>query len=113
MFTILDRNDIPVTLTRTTWFQKLLDPAKGHPEVKSYLSGIKETIQYPDFIYQSVRDPRSKLLYRAGLTSGKFARCYILAVVKYVQEPLGLHGYVSTVMLTDHLKKTGGLLWIR
>ena len=113
MFTILDRDGIPVTLTRTTWFQKLLDPAKEHPEVKPYISGIKQTIQDPDFIYQSVRDSRSKLLYRAGLTSGKFAHCYILVVVKYVQEPAGLHGYVSTVMLTDHLKKAGGLLWIR
>ena len=113
MFTVLDRDGISVTLTRTTWFEKLLDPSKGHPEVAPYLPQIQQTIQDPDFIYQSVRDPRSKLFYRSGLTSGKFSRCYILAVVKYVQEPERLHGYVSTVMLTDHIKKAGGLLWQR
>lgn len=79
--------------------------------MKDYLSGIRLAVQDPDFVYQSVRDPRSKLFYRAGLTSGKYQDCYVLAVAKYVQEAGGLHGYVSTAMLTDHIKKRGGLLW--
>ncbi len=79
--------------------------------MKDYLSAIQLTVQDPDFIYQSVRDLRSKLFYRAGLTSGKYQDCYVLAVVKYVQEAVSVHGYVSTTMLTDHIKKRGGFLW--
>ena len=41
----------------------------------------------------------------------KFKDCFILVVVKYVQESGIFHGYVSTVMLTKHLKKSGGILW--
>lgn len=113
MFNILDKDGIPVTLTSETWYEKLLDETIGHPEVKNYLEQIKFTIQYPDFIYQSSRDERSKLLYKKGLTTGKYKDCYLLVVVKYVQESSGLHGYVSTVMLTNHIKKRGGLLWKR
>lgn len=92
---------------------KLLDSKRGHPEVKDYLSKIRSTINDPDFIFQSSRDERSKLLYKGGLTSGRFKDCYILVVVKYIKEHDLLHGYVSTVMLTNHIKKGGGLLWKR
>lgn len=111
MFTTLDKDGIPVSLTKEVWFNKLLDPVKGHPEVKNYLSGIKLAIEDPDFIYQSMRDERSKLFYKTGLTTNKYENCYILVVIKYVKEPSGIHGYVSTVMLTNRLKKGGKLLW--
>ncbi|OGW14774.1 MAG: hypothetical protein A3G93_09875 [Nitrospinae bacterium RIFCSPLOWO2_12_FULL_45_22] len=113
MFTIFDKDKIPVTLTKEVWIGKLLDPVKGHPEVKDYLEEIKLTIQEPDFIFQSIRDERSKLLYKGGLTAGKYKDCFILVVVKYVKEADHLHGYISTVMLTGHVKKGGGLLWQR
>lgn len=111
MFTIPDKDGIPVNLTKEVWFEKLLDPKRGHPEVKDYLSEIRSTIHDPDFIFQSARDKRSKLLYKGGLTHDKFKDCYILVVVKYVKESGHLHGYVSTVMLTKHIKKGGGILW--
>lgn len=111
MFTILDKDGNPVSLTKEVWFNKLLDPIKGHPEVKNYLSEIKLTIQDPDFIYQSIRDERSKLFYKSGSTIDKYKNCYILVVIKYVKEPSGIHGYVSTVMLTNRLKKGEKLLW--
>jgi len=110
VLTVQDKDGTPVTLTRETWYDKLLNPTGGHPEMKDYFSEIQLAIQDPDFIYQSVRDPRSKLLYKAGLTSGRYQHCYVLVVVKYVQEPTGLYGYVSTAMLTDHIKRRGGLL---
>ncbi len=113
MFTIPDKDGIPVSLTKEVWFNKLLDSRRGHPEVKDYLSGIRSTINDPDFIFQSSRDERSKLLYKGSLTSSRFKDCYILVVVKYTKEHDLLHGYVSTVMLTNHIKKGGGLLWRR
>lgn len=111
MFTVPDKDGIPVSLTKEVWFNKLLDSKRGHPEVKDYLSEIKTTISSPDFVFQSLRDKRSKLLYKGGLTSGKFKDCCILVVVKYIKEHDYFHGYVSTVMLTNHVKKGGGLLW--
>lgn len=113
MFTTPDKDGIPVSLTKEVWLNKLLDPKRGHPEVRHYLSEIKSTISSPDFIFQSSRDKRSKLLYKGGLTTGKFKGCYILVVVKYIEERGRYHGYVSTVMLTNHVKKAGGLLWKR
>lgn len=111
MFTVTDKDGYEVSLTKETWLNKLLHPSRGHPEIKDYLHGIQLTLQDPDFISQSVRDERSKLFYKAGVTSGKYRHCYILVVVKYVREPTGVRGYVSTAMLTDHIKKRGGLLW--
>lgn len=113
MFTIPDKDEILVSLTKEVWLNKLLDSKRGHPEVKDFLSEIKSTISNPDFIFQSSRDERTKLLYKGGLTSGKFMDCYILVVVKYIKEHDHLRGYVSTVMLTNHVKKGGGLLWKR
>lgn len=113
MFTVPDKDGIPVSFTKEVWFDKLLDPKRGHPEVKSYLSEIKSAISAPDFVFQSSRDKRTKLLYKGGLTSGKFKDCYIMVVVKYIEEHEHSHGYVSTVMLTTHIKKGGGLLWKR
>ena len=71
MFTIPDKDGIPVSLTKEVWFNKLLDSRRSHPEVKDYLSGIRSTINDPDFIFQSSRDERSKLLYKGSLTSSR------------------------------------------
>lgn len=113
MFTTFDKDNRSVTLTGEVWFNKILNLMRGHPEVKEYIQEIQSTINSPDFIYQSSRDKRSKLFYKKGLTKGKYKDCYILVVVKYVEEEGGMHGYVSTIMLTDHVKKRGGLLWKR
>jgi hypothetical protein len=64
-------------------------------------------------MYQSTKDERPLLLYRSGLTRGKFAHCFILVVVKYVEEEGEKHGYVSTVMLTRSLKKGMKPIWTR
>ena len=113
MFKIKDYSGTKVTLTKETWFKKLLDPVIGHLEVKPYLAEIGKTISAPDFVYQSKRDPRSKIFYKAGLTRGKFAKCLITVVVKYVREKGKVQGFVSTTLLTTNLPRKGKLLWER
>ncbi len=111
LFKAKDFQNVPVFLSKETWFKKLLDPIFGHPEVKPYLPKIKLTIKNPDFVYQSQRDSRSKLLYKAKVGKGKFLDCYLVVVIKYVKELSGLTGYVSTVMFNRLLSKKGKLIW--
>lgn len=97
-FKILDYNQIPIILTKETWYKKLLDPIFGHPEIKPYLTQIKFVITNPDYVYQSIRDPRSKLFF-AKIKRGNFASYFLVIVVKYVKEQEKVTGYVSTVMI--------------
>lgn len=113
LFTVKDFQDVSVVLSEDTWFKKLLNPIFGHPEVESYLSQLKKIIRKPDFVYQSRRDPRSKLFYKANISKGKFLDCWLVVVVKYLQEQSGMHGYVSTVMFNRLLPKKGKLIWQR
>lgn len=111
LFTVKDYQGNLVSLSEKVWFKKLLDPMFGHPEVKSYLPEIKLTVRGPDFVYWSRRDPRSKLFYKAKVAKDKFLDCYLVVVVKYVQEADGLQGYISTVMFNRSLPKKGKLIW--
>lgn len=111
LFAVKDFKNVSVSLSSQTWFKKLLDPIFGHPEIKPYLSKIKLAIKNPDFVYQSQRDSRSKLFYKAKIGKGKFLDCYLVVVIKYVKEPSGLTGYVSTVMFNRLLPKKDQLIW--
>lgn len=112
IFKILDYSNNPVILSRNTWYKKLLDPIFGHPEVKPFLNQIKDTIKNPDFVYQSVRDSRSKLFF-TRIVDGIFYSYFLCVVVKYVKGQDKSVGYVSTVMINRKLPKTGKLLWER
>lgn len=112
IFKVLDNNKIPVILSKSTWFKKLLDPIFGHPEVKSFLPKIKTALKNPDYIYQSSRDPRSKLFFLI-ITRGIFSSFYLVVVVKYVKEQEKIIGYVSTVMINRKLPKISKLIWER
>lgn len=112
VFRVKDYNGVYVTLSEETWFKKLQDPIFGHPEVKPFLSQIKSAIKYPAFVYQSIRDPRSKLLF-TEITKGIFASYFLLVVVKYVKERGKIVGYVSTVMINRKLAVKSQLIWER
>ena len=99
LFTVKDFQKIPVSLSKETWFKKLLHPIFGHPEIEPYFSKIKSVVKKPDFVFQSVRDPRSKLFYKAKIGKGRFLDCYLVIVVKYVKEQSGLQGHISTICL--------------
>ena len=106
IFTVKDYQDISVSLSETTWNDKILHPVFGHPEVSPYQKDIPKTIMQPDSIFASVRDPRSRLYFRK-LTSKSFSGYYLLVVVKYVHKERETVGYVSTVFITDHLSRKG------
>ena len=72
IFTVKDYLGIPVNLSEATWYDKILDPIFGHPEVKPYLQEISSTVSAPEFVFASVRDARSKLFFRK-LTRGIFS----------------------------------------
>src|SRR3989344_5001103 len=104
MFRVADKDKNPVILTKTTWQKKLLHPVFGHPEVKSFRNQMKQTIQDPDYIHQSIRDSRSKLFF-SKIERGIFTSYYLCVVVKYVLEDQKTIGYISTVMINRKLPK--------
>lgn len=112
VFKVIDYKGLSVTLSNDTWSKKLIDPIFGHPEVKPFLSQIKTAIKEPDFVYQSVRDPRSKLFF-FKIKRGSFASYFLVVVVKYIKENSKTVGYVSTAMINRGLPKTSELIWER
>src|SRR3989344_6973803 len=110
IFKVNDYQNIPVILSKNTWYKKLLDPIFGHPEIKPYLSQIKETVNQPDFVYQSIRDPRSKL-FTTKISSGKFSSYFLVVVIKYVKDDEKTLGYISTIMINRKLPKFSIKLW--
>ena len=81
VFKINDYQNIPVILSKETWYKKLLDPIFGHPEVKPYLTEIKRTVNEPQYVFQSIRDPRSKL-FVSRIKSGKFLFFFLVVLKK-------------------------------
>ncbi|MBI4677296.1 MAG: hypothetical protein HY748_06910 [Elusimicrobia bacterium] len=113
VFQVEDYEGVPVALERAVWEDKILHPVLGHPEVREYLQEIRLTIQSPEAVYPSRRDPRSRLFYRSDLTRGEFKDYWLVVVVKYVREPSGSKGYVSTAFISRSLKKRSEKLWPR
>src|SRR3990172_7808813 len=99
-----DYQGFKVVLTSATWFKKVLDPVFGHPEVKPYQSQLRRSIRTPEYVYQSIKDPRSKLFFHT-ITKSDFSSYFLVVVVKYVLELKGMVGYVSTVMINRRLPK--------
>ena len=106
--TVLEAEDVfgdSIRLTRERWDQHIL---ATHPEVKPYLSELKQTLKEPHCVYRSAIDPESKLFYRRGFDQGRYSNLYLKIVVSYKSEPAD----IKTVFLTSLL--TGGeLLWIK
>lgn len=112
IFKVKDYQNIPVILSKNTWYKKLLDPVFGHPEIKPFLLEIKETISNPQYVFQSIRDPRSKLLI-AIIQSGNFSSYFLVVVIKYIKDDELTIGYISTVMINRKLPKYSIKLWER
>lgn len=108
-----DYEGVNVVLERSVWQNKILHPVWGHPEVKNYLDEIRLSIHAPEAVFASIRESRSRLFYRSGLTAGRYAKYWLVVVVKYVREIEGLKGYVSTAFISRDIKKRGEKLWPR
>jgi len=76
-----------------------------HPEVPDVLDKIPLVLQGPDVVKRSVINSRVWLYYRyCGLVLGGK---YLVVVVKRVEQ-----NFVSTIYLTDHIKR-GELIWVK
>lgn len=114
VFETVDYGGTPVILSWATWRAKAGNNEPGeHPEIRDYLEDVQVTIQKPDLVFQSTRDPRSRLFYRLSVGRGRFAGKHLVVVVKYVAEPTGVRGYVSTLYLSRTVYAGGKQLWPR
>ena len=112
LFKVHDYDGIQVLLSKNTWNNKLLNPIFGHPEVKPFLSKIRKTVKEPDYVFQSIRNSSSKLLF-SRISYGLFTSYYLCVVIKYIIVKDQTVGYISTVMINRKLPKTSKLLWER
>jgi len=112
VFEAIDYSNAPVALSRATWQVKAGNDKLGeHPEVQDYLDDVRQAIERPDFVFQSSRDHRSRLFYRLFAGRDAFAGKHLVVVVKYVVEPAGIKGYVSTLYLSRTVYARGEQLW--
>lgn len=114
VFETIDYGGTSVVLTRATWQAKAGNDEPGeHPEISDYLEETRITIERPDLVFQSTRDPRSRLFYRLSVGRGRFAGKHLVVVVKYLTEPTGERGYVSTMYLSRTVYARGEQVWPR
>ncbi|MGB9872513.1 MAG: DUF2283 domain-containing protein [Anaerolineae bacterium] len=82
VFETVDYSNTPVILSRATWRAKAGNDEPGeHPEIRDYLEDVQVTIEKPDLVFQSTRDPRSRLFYRLSVGRGRFAGKHLVVVV--------------------------------
>ena len=112
VFQTFDFSNTPVALSRGAWQAKAGNSEPGdHPEVRDYLEDVRLAIEEPDYVFQSTRDWRSRLFYRLSVGRSAFAGKHLVVVVKYVIEPTGPQGYVSTFYLSRTIYARGEQLW--
>ena len=114
MFEVNDYEGVPVVLTRATWQAKAGNGELGsHPEIRSYLQDVKDTIESPHLVFQRTRDERSRIFYRLHIGRGDFAGKHLVVVIKYVHREESRHGFVSTMYLSRAVFSRGPVLWPR
>jgi len=114
IFEVVDYEGKPVVLTRETWHAKAGNDESGkHPEIKNYLIEVKLAVRSPDLVFQSTRNERSRIFYRLNVGREDFAGKHVVVIVKYVFEPAGERGYVSTIYLSRSVYSRGVRLWPR
>lgn len=108
VFETTDYEGTYVALSQSTWHTKAgNDEVGSHPEIRDYLVAIQKTIQSPDVVFQSVRDSRARMFYLFYAGKGVLAQKHLVVVVKYVQEPTGTRGYVSTIYFSRSIYTKG------
>lgn len=106
LFTIPDRDDIPIHLTRERWESHIL---VGYPAMAKHLEAIKLTINDPDYILRSDKRADTKLFYRLGVTEGRYSNLYVVVVIRYTAS----EGFVRTAYLALKSIAGGEVVWIR
>lgn len=71
-----------------------------HPEVKGRINGMKETLQNPEIVKESINDPKVLLYYK------RFNKTYLVLVVKL----LNRDGFIITAYEATVIKR-GNVIW--
>jgi len=112
IFETADYEGIPVVLSKSTWHSKAGNDTPGtHPEIRDYLEDIKSVVESPDLVFKSTQEERSCIFYKLHACRGAFVGKHLAAVVKYVEEPDGLRGYISTMYISRSVYSKGFKLW--
>jgi hypothetical protein len=111
IFATVDYQGTPV-LSQATWRAKAGNAKPGeHPEIRDYLEDVRITVEKPDMVFQSSRAEHSHIFYRLSVGRDRFIGKHLAVVVKYVAEPAGTCGYISTLYLSRTVYTKGALLW--
>jgi len=78
-----------------------------HPEMKSLMPRIEETLSEPQRVIQSLSDKDANLYYKYYLGT-MVGDKYLCVVVKMIKKD----AFILTAYLTDTIKK-GEILWLR
>ena len=78
-----------------------------HPEMKSLMSRIEETLSDPQRVIQSLSDKEANLYYKFYVGT-KVGDKYLCVVVKTMKQS----AFILTAYLTDAIKK-GEIIWLR
>jgi molybdopterin synthase catalytic subunit len=100
VFKIFSKIGKTISLDEDRWRHVL-----NHPEMKTQLDRIKETIMNPDEIRESTHDP-SVLLFCKLYGETPVTEKYLLVVI----ETQNREGFIVTAFFTDRVKK-GGVMW--
>jgi hypothetical protein len=99
-------------LSKKTWTSKAGNGHPGiHPEIKEYLKKIMKLIQYPDYVFRSAKDERSRVFYKLGAGVYDFVGKHLVVIVKYVQDKNITKGYISTMYLSRTIYSKGEIIW--
>lgn len=106
LFTIPDKDGLPITLTRERWEDHILI---GHPAMAKHLEAIKLAVSDPDYILQSDKRADTKLFYRLGVTEGRHSNLYMVVVIRHTVS----EGFVRTAYLALKPIAGGEVVWMR
>ena len=107
MFTVTDPRGYSVTLTDPCWNGHII---VHHPIMVGREGEVRQTIETPDYIYESKIKHTSHLYFRESAATPT-GMLYLMVVVD--MRARTKRGFVETAFLVEGLAKGGTLLWQR
>jgi hypothetical protein len=107
MFTVTDPRGYIITLTDLCWKGHI---AVQHPEMVGREDEVQQTIETPDYIYES-RVKHTGHLYFREIGIGPGGTLYLMVVVDIRER--AKRGFVQTAFIVEGLSKGSVLLWQR
>ena len=105
IFVTGDPRNYEIKLTDECWYNHIL---VEHPEMNDLLDDVKNTIESPDYIFESKYRASSHLYFLKTLDEVSEIE-FVLVVVAVNRK--SMKGYIQTAFLVDDISKGGKLLW--